>query len=526
MKFLLLLIFNFAIQAQADYKIENVEAFDLNRNDFLISIKTENPSELLEILKGNSQNKIIFKLNDTHTEIYPGSAYQERKDLVEVFFNTYKKIPSGEMNLSLSLETKNSIQVIDQKTISIPENDLEDKQPSIIGLNPMGGVIGDTVTIQGKNFGNNLDNIQIFFFDKDYEKPEDLDPTEEQPVEYIQMRAKAIPFAMTSSLDGIQHVHFTIPTTPYIAGLANEAFFRKSIQLKIYVKGRPSSYSKVTILPTNWKLKVIGLSLLVTITGIFLMAFMLGKLNFIPYVLIDKNTNTYSLSRFQAFAWTVVLSGSYFYIAIAFGILLQNGKIPDFNPSLVGLMTISYSGLIASHFVSGKKPKNEISHMPARISDLFMENSTVNITRLQLLIFNVITMIIYLYNLFLSNVLNGLPEIPPTLHGLLLSSQTGYIGGKILGDKISVNRVNPSKANINQSFVEINLIGSGFVNGTKIMIEGSNHDPVDSIFSSNTMISCNLPLEPILGFKNLIIIPPTGSSTTISNAIEMIETPV
>ncbi len=519
---LFLFFISLSIFSVEDFKIEYFEPLDLNRNDFLVSIKTNNPSELVEILKGASEKKISIKINNTYTEIYPGSAFQERKDLVEFFCNAYRRIPAGENSVKLSI-TQNDYEIfLDEKNFIIEDNYNENKQPMIARLSPMGGVIGGTVTIHGKNFGNDLDNIDIYFFDKDY-TPSDLEPSEEQPIDYIQMRAKTNPFSITADLDGTQNIHFSIPTSPYLKGLADEAFFRKSIQLRVYVRGRPTAYHKVTILPKDWNLKVILLSLVTTFLGLGIFALMMQKWNFITYILIDKETNTYSLSRFQAFVWTVVLTGSYFYIAIAFGILLQNGKIPDFNPSLIGLMSISYSALITTNFLSRKKTKNEISHHPPQLKDLFMENGIINITRFQLLVFTVVAVIIYLYNLALCNVLNGLPDIPPTLHGLLISSQTGYIGGKILGDKFSVNRITPFEISSTEKNSSLVILGSGFVNGMKIMIEDSENDPVDLVFSSSTYLTCDLPIDGIIGKRNLIFIPPTGSSQVIANSIEIIQ---
>ncbi|MBL0265987.1 MAG: IPT/TIG domain-containing protein [Leptospiraceae bacterium] len=410
----------------------------------------------------------------------------------------------------------------------MPENFEEDKQPLITGLSPMGGVIGDTITMSGKNFGSNVDKIDIYFYDLDdntidMELPADLDVSDYQPIEYMQMRAKTSPFYISTTLDGVQHVNFTIPTTPYLKELADKAFFRKSIRLKVFVDGRPSSFMKVTILPKNWNKKVIALAIVVTVIGLAFISLLIGKWNFVPYVLLDKNTNTYSLSRFQAFTWTVVLTGSYFYIAIAFGILLQNGKIPEFNPSLVGLMSISYTGFIASHFLNKKNPKNAISDTPPALSDLFMENGVIDITRLQLLLFTVVAVVVYLYNLYLNNTLNGLPDIPATLHGLLVSSQTGYIGGKVFGDKIAVNRILPRKISISEKVIDLHLIGAGFVDGMKLMIEGSHSDPVLVQYSSPSTISCSVPMEQEIGNKNLVIIPPSGSTMVIPNAIEIVE---
>ncbi|MBP6738680.1 MAG: IPT/TIG domain-containing protein, partial [Leptospiraceae bacterium] len=512
----------------SEYSIEYIDSLDLSKGDYRMAIRGDNPDNMLDILKGKSDSIFQVEIAGVKTQIYPGSVYQERKNLVEFYLNAYDKIPSGKVKVKLFLDepSKNN-RLLDETIFPMPENFEEDKQPLVTGLSPMGGVIGDTITMSGKNFGSNVDKIDIYFYDLDdssidMELPADLEVSDYQPIEYMQMRAKTSPFYISTTLDGVQHVNFTIPTTPYLKELADKAFFRKSIRLKVFVDGRPSSFMKVTILPKNWNKKVIALAILVTFVGLAFISLLIGKWNFVPYVLLDKNTNTYSLSRFQAFTWTVVLTGSYFYIAIAFGILLQNGKIPEFNPSLVGLMSISYTGFIASHFLNKKNPKNAISDTPPALSDLFMENGVIDITRLQLLLFTVVAVIVYLYNLYLNNTLNGLPDIPATLHGLLVSSQTGYIGGKVFGDKIAVNRILPRKISISDKTIELHLIGAGFVDGMKLMIEGSPSDPVLVQYSSPSTISCSVPMEKEIGNKNLVIIPPSGSTMVIPNAIEIV----
>ena len=513
---------------KSEYSIEYIDSLDLSKGDYRMAIRGDNPDNMLDILKGKSDSIFQVEIAGVKTQIYPGSVYQERKNLVEFYLNAYDKIPSGKVKVKLFLDepSKNN-RLLDETIFPMPENFEEDKQPLVTGLSPMGGVIGDTITMSGKNFGSNVDKIDIYFYDLDdssidMELPADLEVSDYQPIEYMQMRAKTSPFYISTTLDGVQHVNLTIPTTPYLKELADKAFFRKSIRLKVFVDGRPSSFMKVTILPKNWNKKVIALAILVTFVGLAFISLLIGKWNFVPYVLLDKNTNTYSLSGFQAFTWTVVLTGSYFYIAIAFGILLQNGKIPEFNPSLVGLMSISYTGFIASHFLNKKNPKNAISDTPPALSDLFMENGVIDITRLQLLLFTVVAVIVYLYNLYLNNTLNGLPDIPATLHGLLVSSQTGYIGGKVFGDKIAVNRILPRKISISDKTIELHLIGAGFVDGMKLMIEGSPFDPVLVQYSSPSTISCSVPMEKEIGNKNLVIIPPSGSTMVIPNAIEIV----
>ena len=183
-------------------------------------------------------------------------------------------------------------------------------------------------------------------------------------------------------------------------------------------------------------------------------------------------------------------------------------------------MSISYTGLISSHFLGKKNPKNEITDQPPELSNLFSSGGIVDISRLQLLFFTLVAIAVYIYNLAIDNTLNGLPDIPPTLHGLLLTSQGSYIGGKLFGDKIAVNRIFPNIFSLTEKEVEFNMVGGGFVDGIKVMIEGSDKPPVTAIFSSPSSISCILQTDGIPGLKNLILIPPSGTSITLKGVLE------
>ncbi|MCX7998540.1 MAG: hypothetical protein N3A69_06235 [Leptospiraceae bacterium] len=235
-------------------------------------------------------------------------------------------------------------------------------------------------------------------------------------------------------------------------------------------------------------------------------------------MLKDQVTNTYSLSRFQAFIWTITLFASYLYIALCYG-LLKDGEIPEFNMSLLGLMGISYGSLISANHLSKKNPKNELKDREAGLSDLIMHNGVIDITRFQMFSFTILTVILYVFNLYNADILMGMPDIPTTLHGLLLSSQAGYLGGKMTGDKIVVNQILPDKLKVGET-KELTLIGNGFADGMKVMIEGQ--DPIKVKFIDPTTAKITVKNLKTTGFKNLLLIPVSGSSVEIRDAIEVV----
>ena len=98
-----------------------------------------------------------------------------------------------------------------------------------------------------------------------------------------------------------------------------------------------------------------------------------------------------------------------------------------------------------------KKDPGNVKHKP-ELKDLISDpDGGISLSRLQLLGFTLISIIVYIFYLFKANVLNGLPGIPETLHTMLLTSQGGYLGSKAItkDDKQEDKKetVEPVKAN-------------------------------------------------------------------------------
>jgi len=525
------------------FKIEYFGILDASEDHYDIAIAGSEEEELCRIIKGlDKEREFKIRLGGIKSDIYKGSLYTGVDTKVQGFyFNTFETIaPNAKAKLELFLLKNGKEEKLDEATVIIPATSAPDKQPRITKLKPSGGIVGDTIVIVGKNFGRDVDKIDIFLHDSTLDekkaansaKPDSGDSKETKPCmetyvadvkmpsQYNTMLTKLSPATLSQpdAKTGLQELSFSIPEN--MDEFANENFIRRNLKIRVNVNGRNSHFATITLLPENWNVKILLFTLFTTLSTLGIISIILGKWNILPNILLDVETNTYSLSRFQAFAWTIVLLGSYFYIAICTGLILRDGIIPDFNPSLIGLMSISYTGLISSHFLGKKNPKNEITDQPPELSNLFSSGGIVDISRLQLLFFTLVAIGVYIYNLAIDNTLNGLPDIPPTLHGLLLTSQGSYIGGKLFGDKIAVNRIFPNIFSLTDKEVEFNMVGGGFVDGIKVMLEGSDKPPVTAIFSSPSSISCKLHTDEIPGLKNLILIPPSGTSITLKGVLE------
>ncbi|NLI33216.1 MAG: hypothetical protein GX422_10640, partial [Deltaproteobacteria bacterium] len=115
------------------------------------------------------------------------------------------------------------------------------------------------------------------------------------------------------------------------------------------------------------------------------------------------------------------------------GLLVGKGSIPDFNASLLGLMSVSYGGLLFSQGIASRGRKREPAQQKPELIDLIREHGEISLPRLQLLGFTAISIAIYLYYLYSPDIFSkGLPDVPATLVTLMGISQGGYLGGKYI----------------------------------------------------------------------------------------------
>lgn len=456
--FLLFLVFTGSINSQ-DISCEKVESNffikdfyvkDFSRNLFHISIKSKNRELLPNLIefkndkdktpydiakekedpKSTSIEKIKFitKIGKREAERIRGS-YFHRKDSSVISYEllSAENDPSGPTCISLY---DDKYQLLGTFLYTIPDrNENAGEQPLITEITPNAGVIGETITIRGRNFQDNLDNIYIYIIDEEQDPEYEYGDREKYTI---------LPFYLSPKNEKeFQEVKFTIPSydlkSEYDKYRLHEKIYGKKLSIKLMANYRPSTTENLVLLKSYWKWIAGGFSIFVTASFMLSIAFVLKKFNFTHEILLDAKSNTYSLSNFQSFAWTIVFIGSYFYVAICSGLILDKSELPDFNYSLIGLMGISYGGLLTSSYLDRRKKENGTKKHKPELKDLISDpEGGISLSRLQLLGFTLISIIVYIFYLFKANVLNGLPGIPETLHTMLLTSQGGYLGSKAI----------------------------------------------------------------------------------------------
>jgi hypothetical protein len=467
------------------------------------------------------------------------------------------ELPAGIKPGRVSLEVVVGDKVIrPEPFLEIPNPLLEaGMQPLIHRVEPVGGLPSATIKVHGRNFGSTLKNVYLTVGNEN---------TLVFPI-----------FISKPDEQGFQELVFAIPSdrkdgrpNPDFQQILNRSSICNYALLSLTVSGRPANWESLNVVHPNGLWRVAGLSAALVFLllspllavccwqlalgiALFLGAYLLFTLHsdlcwilavaflvlalaalrlswarrdsFRPIVrtlFIDSNTGTYSLSKVQAFAWTVVIIGSYFYFAIGRGILVGRAEMPDVNAGLIGLLSISYGGLLISRGISRRKPKNDFAPTPPRWTNLITEGNSVSITRLQLIGFTIAGIAVYVFYVSGNEVFfRGMPEIPPTLNGLLAVSQGGYLGGKIVADT-AVNYIVPMRARAGET---LSIFGVGFLDKTKLLVQGVREAMETELINANCL-KVKLPdemAEP--GLKQIVFIPPTGASFPVSEAFELID---
>ncbi len=412
---------------------------------------------------------------------------------------------------------KSGSDVLLEKTVKIGASGYSGKRvtPHILRIAPKRVIGGKLLTISGVNFGDNPDEIILYLYNN-------------TPI--------TATYVSLPDNNMQQEAQFLIPIyelAPQIYG--NSLLYTSNAWLTLVTTkdGKQpfqSNWTLVEIVREDAKTKIAVISFTAIAIIMIMIVFILKKIHgenhsvceLCKMLLSDKNTNTYSLSKLQALSWTIVVVWSYVFLALGKGVLTGEAAIPDFNASLLGLLGISYGGLITAKGLGNTHPKNDLAANEQRLSDFFSENNEISLTRLQLFVFTFVGIGIYVFYSFNPYFFDtGLPDIPNTLNGLFLVSQGGYIGGKLTGATV-VNYLLPRR--VKKDFKkEITLVGRGFTDNTKLLLQGTQA-PTPTAFLNQNTLTFKLPEKSLdVGPKQIVLIPPTGSSFVVENAFEIVD---
>lgn len=401
---------------------------DFHQNEEIWKIYKKEKSEK------NQENDSPALLEEADVTVQSCRVDENRKNLFYLYLSANSNFPllPGEKELHIINSEKTTLVM---KIFSIPER--SNSQPYIDHISRRGAEMGDTIEVEGSNFNTIIENNYIQF---------DLGITKEQSTlnemgEGYPLIDRPLSIISIPDKDKKQKVVFSIKPFVFMDVENNftifERFFGKIIKFRIFSKNYPTNYYKLVILGKLWKVIVILFTIIVTGLFISFLSYISKTNNLFHVICLDPDSNRYSLAYFQAFAWTITLFFSYFYVALARTFLIRDGNLPNFNLSLIALMGISLAGGITSKFIDKKTVKPDEKKNKPEWKDLVSTNNgSIDIYKIQLFGFTMICIFIYIINLFQTNIWDSLPEIHPSLHALFGTTQGGYLVGKISQEEL------------------------------------------------------------------------------------------
>lgn len=165
---------------------------------------------------------------------------------------------------------------------------------------------------------------------------------------------------------------------------------------------------------------------------------------------LDTESDTYSLSKAQFYAWTIAALFAYSFFVLSKLIVQKTLTIPDVPGSLPGIIAIGAGTAVTAQFLSNVRgPKGAGDELPA-ISDFVTSGGVVAPERVQMVVWTLFGVIAFLLATILRDptTIEGLPSVPDGLLYLSGISSLGYLSGKLTrkpGPVIAELSITPSQ---------------------------------------------------------------------------------
>ena len=147
---------------------------------------------------------------------------------------------------------------------------------------------------------------------------------------------------------------------------------------------------------------------------------------------LDPETNTYSLSKYQFYLWTLAAIFSYSYLAFS-KIFIQGLSLPDVPSSLPGIIAIGAGTAIGSQIVTTVRgPKGSGQELPS-LGDFVTSGGVAAPERVQMFVWTNLGVLLFCLATLHQPTwsIATLPTIGDGLMYLMGISSAGYLGGKL-----------------------------------------------------------------------------------------------
>jgi hypothetical protein len=178
----------------------------------------------------------------------------------------------------------------------------------------------------------------------------------------------------------------------------------------------------------------VGILVLLLIVALPLLSIGLSRgQSFWDALLLDKDSETYSLSKLQFFVWTAASLFGYVYLGLARQLVQGQIELSDLPKNLPGILLASTGTVVVAQGINVAKGSKGSGGVRASLFDLVSTGGVVSVERFQFLVWTVVGVGGFLYVLLSADPgsLRDLPSIPEGFLSLMGISSFGYLGGKL-----------------------------------------------------------------------------------------------
>ncbi|HYL77619.1 MAG TPA: hypothetical protein VEU96_25620 [Bryobacteraceae bacterium] len=218
-----------------------------------------------------------------------------------------------------------------------------------------------------------------------------------------------------------------------------------SAQADIFVRvGEQVSNSKTIEFrqPTRWELRLLALLVMALLLG-FIAWLVKSGLEHSggaaqpawTVLFLDRQTNSYSLSKFQILWWIVVTALGYTYLFLCRTLVQGDFSIfPDIPKNLPDLLGVSAGTAVVIAGATAVRGSKGAGALEPTAADFITAGGLVNGERFQFFLWTLVAGLGFLSLLFMADParLTKLPDVPDTLLYLTGVSAAGYVGGRLV----------------------------------------------------------------------------------------------
>jgi hypothetical protein len=157
------------------------------------------------------------------------------------------------------------------------------------------------------------------------------------------------------------------------------------------------------------------------------------RVNLMQAIFLDRETNTYSLSKLQFYLWTLAALFGYVYLSVSRSLVQGKIEFADIPENLPGILLVAVStSAVAIGITSGKGSKGAGERNPS-LADFVTTGGLVAAERVQFIVWTFVGVSAFLF-LTLSTEpgrIENLPSVPERFLYLMGISSFGYLGGKL-----------------------------------------------------------------------------------------------